>query len=282
MPIHKFKKSISISLILTLTSTSIPCNATSLVAVNGSKTNVSTLTPVSKPIIEFKNISKDFSVQSINSKVNDISKTQNNETKLQENPSGTCGQDDDNVTWNLNTNSGELTILGSGNMKNYDDIMPWFDHKDDIKTLIIGNGVASIGSYAFYNCKALKSVTIPESVKNIGRYAFSECSALEYVNFKGIEMPKYGRRVFYNCNFKKISVPDKYKGSTFCGNKVQKDADPGSALTETNNKAFWYDVSILGGIISCTLSIIVCACKLAIASIERARQKHRTSRLNEI
>lgn len=46
-------------------------------------------------------------------------------------------------------------------------------------------GVKSIGSYAFYNCKRLKSITIPSSVTSIGASAFYGCS-----NLKDIYYPK--------------------------------------------------------------------------------------------
>ena len=38
---------------------------------------------------------------------------------------------------------------------------------------MIGNGVASIGDYAFQGSPSLASVTIPESVTNIGNGAFA-------------------------------------------------------------------------------------------------------------
>ena len=42
----------------------------------------------------------------------------------------------------------------------------------------IGNGVTSIGSHAFYGCTGLTSVTIGNSVTSIGDYAFSYCAGL--------------------------------------------------------------------------------------------------------
>ena len=46
------------------------------------------------------------------------------------------------------------------------------------ESVTIGNGVTSIGDYAFYNCSSLTSVTIPDSVTSIGSSAFSGCSNL--------------------------------------------------------------------------------------------------------
>jgi len=44
-----------------------------------------------------------------------------------------------------------------------------------------GSNCQTIGSYAFYCCKSIKSITIPESVTNIGDDAFTNCSGLNLV-----------------------------------------------------------------------------------------------------
>ena len=84
---------------------------------------------------------------------------------------GTCGE---NVTWSLDTESGVLTISGSGDMRNYDwsDDAPWHSQSGSIKSVNIENGVTSIGGYAFYECSSLTSITIPDSVTSIGYDAF--------------------------------------------------------------------------------------------------------------
>ena len=85
--------------------------------------------------------------------------------------SGTCGP---NLKWHL-TDNGVLTISGKGEMYDYsnDNKAPWGN--DGIKRIIIGDGVTTIGGYAFYICSALTSVTIPNSVTTIGEYAFWDC-----------------------------------------------------------------------------------------------------------
>ena len=93
---------------------------------------------------------------------------------------GSCG---DNVKYSLDTSTGVLTISGKGNMKNYNDYdnygnNPFYYRRSNIKTVIIKNGVTSIGDYTFYYCKSLISVTIPDSVTNIGDSAFYYCTSL--------------------------------------------------------------------------------------------------------
>ena len=51
--------------------------------------------------------------------------------------------------------------------------------------VVIPDGTAKIGAYAFYRCDALTSVTIPDSVTSIHYRAFYECSGLTTINFQG-------------------------------------------------------------------------------------------------
>ncbi|MBP3750215.1 MAG: leucine-rich repeat domain-containing protein, partial [Prevotella sp.] len=82
--------------------------------------------------------------------------------------SGKCG---DNVTYYYSSSTQTLTIQGTGAIKNY-VTFPWNSYKDDIITIVIEDGVTSIGNRAFYDCSGLTSVTIPNSVTSIGGGAF--------------------------------------------------------------------------------------------------------------
>ena len=90
--------------------------------------------------------------------------------------SGSCGS---SVTYELDEN-GLLVISGSGDMGIYQGITdcPWHAQRENIKTVIIKNGVTSIGNGAFYACKSLTAITIPDSVTSIGDYAFLGCKGL--------------------------------------------------------------------------------------------------------
>ena len=91
-------------------------------------------------------------------------------------PGGSFG---DNLTWTLSDNS-TLTISGTGRMDDYATNLaqPWFSDQDNIKSVVIEDGVTSIGNYAFANLTSLESVTIGKDAKSIGRAAFSECRSL--------------------------------------------------------------------------------------------------------
>ena len=103
--------------------------------------------------------------------------------------SGTCG---DNVTWSL-SDDGTLTISGTGAMSGYgvsytyEDVVvftytPWEAYRSSIKSIVIKDGVTSIGRGVFAGCGNLTSVAIPSSVTSIGWCAFLSCSSLKSVH----------------------------------------------------------------------------------------------------
>ena len=116
--------------------------------------------------------------------------------------SGKCGAkgNEDSVHWTLDSD-GTLTISGSGAMADYDSYynQPWAGQRDNIKHLVVENGVTSIGNNAFryctnlidadmskalslssistsfWGCTGLKNVVLNEGLKEIGGSAFSFC-----------------------------------------------------------------------------------------------------------
>lgn len=90
---------------------------------------------------------------------------------------GTCGE---NLIWTLK--DGILTISGTGAMEDYSDLgtQPWYDYSDSIVSIIIENGVTSIGVLAFEGCHSLNCVEIGDSVTSIGMGSFAYCSSVLY------------------------------------------------------------------------------------------------------
>ena len=90
--------------------------------------------------------------------------------------SGTCG---DSLTWEYDSATYTLTISGTGTMYDYPhNKRPWESYEDNIKVIIINDGVTSIGRYAFAYFDNLQDVTISNSVLYIGEYAFCSCDNL--------------------------------------------------------------------------------------------------------
>ena len=127
---------------------------------------------------------------------------------------GKCG---DNLKYSLDTETGVLTISGTGNMRDYTVKQynsyifrnTFLDSNDQyVKKLIIDFGVTSIGEYSFYNCTRLESVTIPDSVTSIGGCAFSGCTSLTSVIIPN-SVTSIGYYAFSGCtNLTSITIPD--------------------------------------------------------------------------
>ena len=123
--------------------------------------------------------------------------------------SGTCGAEGDgsNLTWTLDS-EGTLTISGTGAMKDYtyDDAAPW--KNAEVKTVVMDNGVTSIGNFAFFFCGSLTDIVIPDSVTSIGDTAFTRCESLTGVTIPS-SVTRIGNGVFNVCtSLTDITIPE--------------------------------------------------------------------------
>ena len=113
--------------------------------------------------------------------------------------SGNCGANGDNLTWSLDTETGELVIDGTGAMADYMYASaPWHSYCSMIHTVTIGDGVTSIGASAFEGCASLVSVTIGDGVTSLGAYAFYSCGGLANVTI-GNGVTSIGEGAFFEC-----------------------------------------------------------------------------------
>ena len=103
------------------------------------------------------------------------------------------------MTWKL-SRSGTLTISGTEipDYKDLDDV-PWFFDRDNVKKVVIEDGVTCIGRDAFIGCRYMTSVSIPNSVTSIGEKAFSGCSSLVSITIPN-SVTCIGDYAFSNCN----------------------------------------------------------------------------------
>ena len=83
-----------------------------------------------------------------------------------------------------------------------------FSGASDFTTVSIPNSVTSIGSEAFSVCSGLTSVTIPNSVTSIGEYAFSGCSGLTSVTIPN-SVTSIGSDAFRGCSgLTSVTIPN--------------------------------------------------------------------------
>lgn len=122
--------------------------------------------------------------------------------------SGNCT---DTVRWILDS-KGTLTIEGSGEM----GIIGWYDYRDDIKSIIIEDGITTISEHAFMNCEKLTNIEMSSSIKEIQSYAM------------------------YNTAIDKIDIPygvEKIDQCAFSRTKLEEVYIPNS-VTDISNEAF--------------------------------------------
>lgn len=150
--------------------------------------------------------------------------------------SGFCGAQGDNLKWKVTCDS-VLTIFGSGEMADYEgarnyseDDAPWYLYHTYITSVVIEEGVTSIGraafegdtlirqislpntlqtinSRAFVWCKELQSIDIPESVTSLGDNLFGACMALKTITLPPniTEIKEY---TFNGCPINSIHIPE--------------------------------------------------------------------------
>ena len=112
---------------------------------------------------------------------------------------GQCG---DNASWTLDS-EGNFIVSGSGEMWEWrcrylymsesdidiswieDQKCPWFDMRDQIKSVTISEGITYLGEYAFLDCDNLTTISLPKSLINCGSGAtFNHCD-----NLTGVVLP---------------------------------------------------------------------------------------------
>ncbi len=100
------------------------------------------------------------------------------------------------------TDGETLTISGSGAMPDWAEYVsaaPWMRYNDIITTVVVENGVTTIGNNAFndlYNCS---SIRLPETLTQIGSQAFKNCSSLSSITIYG-NVTDIGTGAFVGCS----------------------------------------------------------------------------------
>lgn len=162
--------------------------------------------------------------------------------------SGNCGPSTDygktyssSVKWSYNKSKKTLTISGKGAMGDFNwDKSPFY--QANIKKLVIGEGITSVGSNAFTDCDRLTSVTLPKSLKTIGSYAFSDCDKLKTIKLPA-NVTTINSGAFYSCNcLSGITIPNKVTaigGQAFSGCTSLKTLKLGKKVKTIGQSAFY-------------------------------------------
>ena len=129
--------------------------------------------------------------------------------KAQYGPLPGGGYGNSSINWKYETATRTLTLTGYGRIPDYSNLQPapWAKHRAQIKSIVIGSGITSIGEYAFAGSSALTSVQIPAGVTQIEDYAFANCSALPAITLP-IGVTEIEKGVFLNCSsLRSVTLP---------------------------------------------------------------------------
>jgi len=129
--------------------------------------------------------------------------------------SGSCGE---NMQWVMENN--KLTITGSGKMTDYNETNPSPWEHIGFESVEIGEGVESIGNYAFYYSYP-RALSFPSTLKTIGDYAFYSSSSLQSISFPS-SLTSIGSFAFFGCSglMVDLTIPKKVYSigaGAFCG-----------------------------------------------------------------
>ena len=165
--------------------------------------------------------------------------------------SGTCGS---KLTWALSSD-GTLTISGTGAMTNYtaSSGTPWEARKSSVKTVTVGDGVTTLGDYAFNGCANLTTINLPNGLKTIGSSVFYNCDSLVTIAFPNT-VTSIGGYCFSNCDkLKKVTLSNTlvyigYDAFSSCSSLT--DIELPDSLTSMGSRAFIWDGNLQTVILS--------------------------------
>ena len=150
----------------------------------------------------------------------------------------TSGKIGEKVTFQYSSSTKTLTIKGSG-VINQDDVFysPWEEYRDDIKTIVVEEGITVIPSYTFMDLKNVTKISLPSTLTTIGSDAFSWCESLTKVF-----IPKSTNSIWFDA-FRGCESLVEYSVSKYIKTYVASD---GILFTKDKKKLIAYPASKKG------------------------------------
>ena len=188
----------------------------------------------------------------------------------------------DMVYWKVDR-KGTLVIGGYGAMNDYysQKDTPWYEYRDQIKTIKVKNGIEyigkrsfadfdivdtveisntvyEIGQAAFAFSDSITKITLPDSIEIIGDAAFQDCTNLSKINIPQ-NVTDIGYSAFRNSILKEVELPENLKKidiSTFYGCAQLSKVVLPSTLETISSSAFYGCTSLKSIVIPENVKVI--------------------------
>ena len=126
---------------------------------------------------------------------------------------GQCGE---NIYYVLYDN-GKLLLRGTGATYDYTSHDSVFYQNDQIKEIVLSNGITSLGDRLFYHCSNAKTVSLPATLTSIGNSAFAQEDAVinDTAGLTSVTIPQAVTAIrsyaFYHTAIAEVTVPASVK-----------------------------------------------------------------------
>lgn len=114
-----------------------------------------------------------------------------------------------------------------------------FANCENLETVAVGNGLEEIGKNMFYNCANLSSISLGKSIASIGNNSFERCIKLDKIILPD-RLTKIGYYAFSNCRISEIEMPNNIQSigaNAFYGCRFSTFNWPAN-ITELPNSVF--------------------------------------------
>jgi len=153
------------------------------------------------------------------------------------------GKMGDNLYWMYEADKNKMTIYGTGEKWEDYGLDKYFDSHDDLKRIVIEEGMLSIPKNMFNFLLYLEEVNIPSTIEEIGTSAFEDCRSLAQVTFAvNSDLTSIGNWAFYNCHeLSSIALPEgvtQIGKAAFYGCTYMSDVKLPASLRQIGDNAF--------------------------------------------
>lgn len=157
------------------------------------------------------------------------------------------GSSQDEAAWNFDSRSGVLTFEGKGPLsaaepESADDLpFSWVSLSGEVTSIVIGEGITRIPSFAFYGFQNVGSIALPSTLESIGTYAFFQCAFQEIALPAGLR--GIGSYAFSNCQqLRSCDIPSGVKtleNGVFAECYALQNITLCEGLLELKDACFW-------------------------------------------